>query len=76
MVINKKEIVNVKIGTRPMSQLVLWEKYKDGDKTIIGMDRKLYQELHPSFRKLRECQYWKLYFVERISEDGILFLKL
>ena len=68
-----KKRLQVKIGTNSMSILVLWDDkpIKIGD-IIIGMPYKIYDNLHPSMRRLKECRYWERLKVTRL--EPILFV--
>ena len=54
--IKEMKRINAKIGTHSMTILVLWDDkpIKIGD-IIIGMPYKIYDNLHPSMRRLKEC---------------------
>lgn len=62
-----------KIGTHSSTLLVLWNNkpYKIGDR-ILAMPYKTYDSLHSTVKRLKKCQYWEEFRVDKI--EPILFV--
>lgn len=74
MLLGKHPIVSAKIGTHSSTRIVLWKPYKDGDKRVLAMELSQWENSHWSYRRLKTCNFWKTYFIDKVSPEGFMYL--